>query len=154
MGFTQFQKECLAEHNKLRAKHGAAPLALSAELNKLAQEWAEKLAKTGQLSHRPNNNYGECIYNCSSSDPNFDVSGDKATQTWYSELPKYKWFGKEPSMQEKRGTGHFSQVVWAASKELGMGKVKKGNQIFVVGNYKPAGNMGGQYMDNVRKPTA
>lgn len=41
--------------------------------------------------------------------------------------------------------------MWAASKELGVGKAKKGQQIFVVANYNPPGNMGGEYKENVLK---
>ena len=37
--------------------------------------------------------------------------------------------------------GHFTQVVWAESTELGVGLATDGNKVFVVGQYRPAGNM-------------
>ncbi len=53
------------------------------------------------------------------------------------------------------GTGHFTQVVWKASKTLGIGKAfaKKDGMYctYVVGRYKPAGNMKGEYKENVVK---
>merc|ERR1711971_194480 len=39
----KFRQDSLAAHNSYRAKHGVAALKISAELNALAQEWAEKL---------------------------------------------------------------------------------------------------------------
>lgn len=37
--------------------------------------------------------------------------------------------------------GHFTQVVWKDSTELGVGMASDGNRVFVVGQYRPAGNM-------------
>ena len=50
-------------------------------------------------------------------------------------------------------TGHFSQVVWKASEELGIGKAAddKG-RVYVVANYRPAGNYIGNFAANVLRP--
>jgi hypothetical protein len=46
--------------------------------------------------------------------------------------------------------GHFSQVVWVESTELGVGVAKsKTGQIFVVCNYNPPGNFVGSFAPNV-----
>merc|ERR1712013_689082 len=45
-------------------------------------------------------------------------------------------------------TGHFTQVVWKGSTELGVGVGQKGSKVVVVANYSPPGNSG-QYHDNV-----
>lgn len=37
--------------------------------------------------------------------------------------------------------GHFTQVVWKASTEVGVGIAMVGNAVFVVGQYSPAGNI-------------
>ena len=38
-------------------------------------------------------------------------------------------------------TGHFTQVVWKNSKELGMARAKSSNgSVYVVARYCPAGN--------------
>lgn len=37
--------------------------------------------------------------------------------------------------------GHFTQVVWKDSTELGVGMATTGNKVFVVGQYHPAGNI-------------
>lgn len=53
------------------------------------------------------------------------------------------------------GTGHFTQVVWKESTVLGIGRAesKKGGMkcAYIVGRYKPAGNMGGRFEENVLK---
>ncbi|KAM7392110.1 hypothetical protein PAMP_022745 [Pampus punctatissimus] len=38
-------------------------------------------------------------------------------------------------------TGHFTQVVWKESTKLGVGMATDGRKVFVVGQYRPAGNM-------------
>ena len=53
------------------------------------------------------------------------------------------------------GTGHFTQVVWKASTVLGIGRAegeKNGMKCaYIVGRYKKAGNMMGDFPENVPK---
>lgn len=47
-------------------------------------------------------------------------------------------------------TGHFTQVVWRDSSELGVGMARNRNgEVYVVCNYNPAGNFLGSFVDNV-----
>lgn len=53
------------------------------------------------------------------------------------------------------GTGHFTQVVWKGSTDLGIG-VATGNKhgmkcTYIVARYRPAGNFMGRYQENVLK---
>ena len=50
------------------------------------------------------------------------------------------------------GTGHFTQVVWAGSRKLGVGVSCRDGKVLVVANYDPPGNFGGQFLKNVFKP--
>ena len=50
------------------------------------------------------------------------------------------------------GTGHFSQIVWAASAKLGVGVSSKDGTVIVVANYDPPGNFRGKFIKNVLKP--
>lgn len=52
--------------------------------------------------------------------------------------------------------GHFSQVVWIASTELGIGyydKIGEDGSVCrtIVARYKPAGNGGGAFLENVKQ---
>ena len=53
------------------------------------------------------------------------------------------------------GTGHFTQVVWKESTELGIGRAQSQQNgmecAYIVGRYKPAGNMMGDFPRNVKK---
>ena len=52
-----------------------------------------------------------------------------------------------------RSTGHFTQVVWKGSKELGIARASDNKgRIYVVANYAPAGNFIGDFAANVSRP--
>ncbi|KAH8413384.1 hypothetical protein KR009_010470, partial [Drosophila setifemur] len=139
--YFQFEKEVLDAHNKYRAMHGAPPLTLSPKLNKLATEWAQYLLARNTMQHRQNSGYGENIYMASGG----NLQGTDAVQSWYEEIHHYNW--NNPSFQ--MSTGHFTQVVWKASTELGVGFARRGNTIFIVCNYNPPGNYNNMYRENV-----
>lgn len=48
--------------------------------------------------------------------------------------------------------GHFTQVVWKESTQLGVGMATDGIKVFVVGQYRPAGNTKGSFYQNVLPP--
>merc|ERR1712020_835546 len=145
---SKFRQDSLTAHNTYRAKHGVGALKLNAELNALAQEWADHLIAEGTFEHRPNNKYGENIYMSSGSAAQDQAQG--AVDSWYSEIKDYT-FGKEPSWGGPV-TGHFTQVVWKGSTDVGVAVAQEGSKVVVVANYSPPGNYGGQYVDNVPAP--
>lgn len=146
----EFEKQGLDAHNKYRAKHKVPPLKWSTEIANEAQAWAEKLAKTRSLQH--SNTASErkgCGENIASFSRRFETAGEEATNMWYSEVKDYRF--------DKLGfggnTGHFTQVVWKDSVELGMGRAQTadGRLTFVVARYSPAGNMMNRFQENVFK---
>lgn len=47
-------------------------------------------------------------------------------------------------------TGHFTQMVWKNTQEMGMAMARGLNgKIYVVANYNPRGNVVGKFMANV-----
>lgn len=144
--FSTIQQECLDSHNKCRAKHGVKPLRLNQEICEYSQKWAEKLASSELLEHSGSHQYGENLYYCWNSDPKVVMKGNEPVESWYSEVKTHKYGGK-PRTNE---TGHFTQVVWKDTKELGVGVAKsKSGKVFVVTNYSPPGNFIGKYKENV-----
>ncbi|KAM7392099.1 hypothetical protein PAMP_022734 [Pampus punctatissimus] len=135
MADKSFKQEFLETHNAYRAEHGAPPMSYNKELNAEAQKWADHLLEKGSLGHSDTKD-GENVYNMWSSAP-LKLTGKEAVDSWYSEIKDYNW-----SMPGFSGsTGHFTQVVWKESTELGVGMATDGNKVFVVGQYRPAGNM-------------
>ncbi|XP_067431491.1 GLI pathogenesis-related 2 [Thunnus thynnus] len=140
MADASFKQEFLETHNTYRAKHGAQPLTYNSELNAAAQKWADHLLQIGSMKHRKTEDSkmkdGENISQMSSSAP-LKLTGKEAVESWYNEIKDYNW--SRPGYSDS--TGHFTQVVWKESTELGVGLATDGKKVFVVGQYRPAGNM-------------
>uniref|UniRef100_A0A672LQI0 Cell wall protein PRY3-like n=1 Tax=Sinocyclocheilus grahami TaxID=75366 RepID=A0A672LQI0_SINGR len=130
-----FEAEFLQSHNAYRKQHGAPALTINKNLCRSAQAWAEHLLSITTLKHS-NKDYGENLYYAWSSATK-KLTGHEAVESWYSEIKDYN-FGR-PGFSSK--TGHFTQVVWKDTKEVGVGLATDGNTTFVVGQYLPAGNI-------------
>lgn len=146
-----FVQEMLDAHNRYRAHHQTAGLVHSAELTRGAQKWAEEIASRDRLDHDPESQRsmtGENVaMKYSSAHTNFP--GTSFVDSWYSEAADYKFTGQEDQIE----CGHFTQVVWKASREAGFGRaISKSNKVYVVGRYKPAGNFIGEFTRNVMPP--
>ena len=141
----EFGAEILSAHNRYRSKHGSNKLKWSAEAASKAQTWANHLAKTGSLQHGGSDGMGQNLAYKSGG----QLSGQDVADMWYSEIKHYNF--SRPGFSSN--TGHFTQMVWAATTHVGAGRVVKGNQTFVVANYTPAGNITntGFFEQNVKK---
>ncbi|CAF4737291.1 unnamed protein product [Rotaria sp. Silwood2] len=73
--------------------------------------------------------------------------GSSPTSSWYNEINSYN-FGS-PGFSSS--TGHFTQVIWKGSKQLGIGSAFTSNNrtAYVVANYYPPGNVTGSFSSNV-----
>jgi hypothetical protein len=138
-------KGMVDRHNYWRARVGVGPLAWSDELASYAQAWANELARRGcKMEHRPDKGkwaqqYGENIY-WSSGMKNEPAD---VVNSWASELKDY-----DEEKLQCRGPwyvcGHYTQVVWANTKEVGCGMARCGNAEIWVCNYNPPGNWVGE----------
>lgn len=137
-----FTDAITVRHNFHRKNHKAASLKWNQTIQKFAQQWADKIAAEDRMYHRQPNSYGENIYWISGG----EVNGSSVVDSWYSEIKYYNYSKPGFSMT----TGHFTQVVWAGTTELGCGKAKsKRGGTYVVCNYAPPGNYSGMYVKNV-----
>ena len=146
--YNSFCYEALQTHNHYRKLHQVEPLKLNKDLCKIAEKYSKHLASIGYLEHSDNcyhdDALGENLYFCFGMDP----TGSLVTKNWYSEVKNYKYNG-----DWSNGTGHFTQIVWKESKEVGFGKCKnQKGKTFVVANYYPAGNILGFFKYNVLRP--
>lgn len=143
----QFSHSCSLFSNRFLFFIFYSHFSLNKALCKLSQEWTDTLAAEDRFAHRPNSNYGENIYCLWSSDCNSKMSPKAVCRSWYEEIKEHE-FGVEPKGIFKGG--HFTQMVWKSSQDLGVGigRTKKG-KILVVCNYNPRGNIAGQFTANV-----
>lgn len=74
--------------------------------------------------------------------------GNEMTESWYNERTKYDY--RNPAYQP--GTGHFTQVVWKGSEEVGFGRAQGTSMNFAVAMYYPPGNYMGDFDRNVFPP--
>lgn len=137
----------LKTHNDLRDLHGVPSLKWSPALSKEAQAWAEKLSRNDELRHADKEERkfkGENICRMSN---HYDVTD--AVRIWYSEINSYKYDSPGFSFD----TGHFTQIVWRDTTEIGVGtcKSRDGSLTYIVARYNPAGNVLKKFQENVLK---
>ena len=142
----QVRKDLLDRHNLYRAKHQAPNLERLAALETIAQSYSEKLVTLGYLVHSNNtlngNYIGENLY----FGYNAGYLGTKPVDAWYDEIKDYDFAKSEFTS----GTGHFTQVVWKNSKQVGCGVAcSNKDYCYVTCNYYPGGNYLGQFKTNV-----
>ena len=133
------KQEFIDAHNKWRAEVGVPPLKWSNDLENYAGEWAIINGnKNCKMQHRSDTDYGENLY--WSSGMAFSPKG--AVDSWGSEIEDYHG---EVVGQEKAMVGHYTQIVWRTTTEVGCAAFKCGEALLVVCNYNPAGNWVGQH---------
>ena len=125
LDLTKLREMELYEHNYLLNLHCVPPLILNDELNEIAQNYANKLAKEYKMEHSNQKDrelkdkkgqwVGENLYGISSSATLDYVCGDM-TKAWYDEIIDYNFkTGKSTGV-----TSHFTEVIWKVSKEVGL----------------------------------
>jgi len=140
----------LDQHNIYRCMHGVTKFTWSSTIADKAQEWADN----GEYKHSTSTfrtydgqYHGE---NLAMGSPSISTGARTAFQ-WYAEISETDPYGIVTSFSGV--TGHYTQVVWAASTSLGCGKGKVGALTFWVCQYGPGGNYGGEYSANVNAPS-
>lgn len=131
--------------NKYRLMHAAAPLQLSLDLTKKAELWATRLAKEDKEKIDVNSNYGQNLF---SSKVTEDLVA-RSVRSWYNEIRFYDFHSAKGSLK----SSYFTQLVWVASQEVGIGKAVSGSgKTYIVALFNPPGNKG-DYLHNVKPVT-
>jgi uncharacterized protein YkwD len=129
-------REMLAAHNEVRARIGVAPLSWSEKLAALAQEWADSLVARRQFVHRPKSGYGENLFEITGA----SLSAVQVVNAWASESRSYDY-----ATNNCRGVcGHYTQIVWRDTKEVGCAVGRGAGREVWVCNYAPPGNWSGK----------
>ncbi|OQW92036.1 MAG: hypothetical protein BWK79_15550 [Beggiatoa sp. IS2] len=130
----------VAAHNVWRQKVSVPDLTWSDEAAKVAQGWADSLKEQGcDMKHNPNRGpYGENIYWSSG----FTPTSKDVVDAWGNEISDYNYATN--SCASGKMCGHYTQVVWRDTQQVGCGKASCGNQQIWVCNYSPPGNYIGE----------
>ncbi|MFI6315371.1 CAP family protein [Nocardia fusca] len=148
-GQSNYAQTGLTLHNKYRAKHGSPAMTLNQSLNAAAQKCAQYYAQKQTIDH-------SCPYKNGAGENLAGGAGtwdsvpfvEMGTQMWYDEVKDYDFNNPGFGM----ATGHFTQLVWKASTRLGIGHASVNGYTALVGLYNPAGNVEGQFPQNVARP--
>jgi len=132
------KKVMLEEHKKERATKRIGAL----RWNSALQRQAKRHANRGTMTHIKPKGVGQNIA--------------MGTASAYTPAQLFRlWIGAEKRKYKKAKCpkisysnfgkfGHYTQVMWKKTKYVGCGAAKKGSAMYLVCNYKPAGNMVGQ----------
>jgi uncharacterized protein YkwD len=121
-------------HNRIRADVGVGPVSWSNKLATYAQQWADRLASTGcELEHRPPSGewkqvYGENLFMGTAG--RYGVVD--AVKSWESEKQHYR--GQPLGLSNSADIGHYTQMVWRHSKQIGCAKAECNGNLMVICN--------------------
>ncbi|GAA5870932.1 hypothetical protein JCM3774_003484 [Rhodotorula dairenensis] len=152
-----FVRKCLEEHNTFRATHHADPLIWNTTLQAAAQKWADHCV--WEHSGGKVGPYGENLYAIAPVTQTQPLDPKRGIKGWNDEEEMYDY---EKPTGFTHETGHFTQTVWKATKQLGCaftrcdGILGAGLGGFLVCEYWPGGNMVGDnnkyFRENVLPP--
>lgn len=133
-------KAVLDTHNHYRARFGAAPLS-----------WSSRIA-AGAQAYSAN-----CVFEHSGA----DGLGENLSWNYKSWAAAIRaWMEDEEGLYDfnnpgfSHETGHFSQVVWKATTELGCGASSCGGEPLYMCQYSPPANVEGKFEENVSRPVS
>ena len=133
----------LRKHNEIRTKHNVESLKINNQLNKLAKNYAKNVINNLEYKEPllyKEHSLGENIFISKTG-----LSSEEICEAWYNEHQNYDY----NKNKFQKGTGHFTQLVWKETKEVGFGKIEFGDLLCMVALYYPAGNEFGEFTKNV-----
>lgn len=138
-----FAARMLDLHNSERTAVGVPPLRWNADLAEHSQVYANELARTGQLVHARRDGRTE-RENVSKGLRGWNA--DRLADSWLAE--KHNFIpGTFPSVSRTGNwydVGHFTQIIWPTTVEVGCGMASGRGASWLVCRYLPGGNRDGQ----------
>jgi len=127
--------EMLQAHNSLRSELHLRPMAWSDKLATMAQNWAETLIDRNQFVHSRKPGLGENLFEIDG----FRFPPTDVVRQWASEARDYDY----RSNQCHAVCGHYTQIVWRDTRQVGCGVARGGRREVWVCEYSPPGNLVG-----------
>jgi uncharacterized protein YkwD len=137
-----FAREVLRLHNEERVRMGAPALAWSDGLSADALFWARELARRGTLEHAPYRMRGGAGENLFAG-----TARAYALKTMIGAfIAERRDFvpGRFPDISRTgrwEDVGHYTQMIWAGTRQVGCAQASGGGRDVLVCRYWPAGNI-------------
>ncbi len=132
----------LDAHNAARADFGTAPLSWNSDLAEGAKEWALRLARESRLrhsSHAERQHAGENLWMGTKE----RFAPDRMIAAFTDEKQHFR-AGTFPAVSatgSAKDVGHYTQIVWADTREVGCATARGARFDVLVCRYWPAGNV-------------
>lgn len=135
--------QLLAAHNRYRSEVGVPALIWSDTLSSHAQDWADHLAATGgTLQHSQEAGEGENLWQGTADRFSYtdmvDSWGDEKQYFRPGAFPAVSSTGNWPDV------GHYTQLIWGNTTEVGCGVATVNSSDILVCRYNPPGNYLGE----------
>jgi hypothetical protein len=141
-----FNERLLAAQNAERARVGVSPLRWNDRLAADARSWAKQLAATGRFEHSSDEAgkepEGENLW---AGTPRA-YSPEAMIGLWASEKKDYRpgIFPNNSRSGDVEHVGHYTQLIWRGSDEVGCATAVGTREEFLVCRYSRAGNVYGE----------
>jgi uncharacterized protein YkwD len=145
-GASRLREAMLGGHNDARAALGLPALAWNESLAADARAYAQELARTARFEHsaqpRGNPPQGENLWTGTRRAYSYQemVGHWVAEGRFYRSLP----VPQSSSSGQFGDVGHYTQIVWRATREVGCAEAGNRTDDYIVCRYLPAGNVFGE----------
>ena len=135
----------LAEHNRERERTGVPRLAWNDQLAGQAEAWAQKLAAEGKLRHASEAESGGAGENLWMGTAGY-FAPERMVGAFVNERRFYQHgnFPEVSSTGKWQDVGHYTQLVWRDTREVGCAVARGTGYDVLVCRYWPAGNWMGE----------
>lgn len=137
-----FEQALLQFHNTERGRKGAAPLRWNDTLESQARAWAAKLAAERRMYHssyKARNQAGENLWAGTAG----RFGPDAMMSAFLNERQYFKagQFPEVSSTGKWQDVGHYTQIIWRSTTDVGCAIEAGGGFDFLVCRYWPSGNI-------------
>jgi hypothetical protein len=142
---TSVDQRLLIAHNRERQDLGLEPLTWNPMLAESAQRWADHLASTGRFEHAPENHRNPEGENLWAGTKGY-FGPEAMVDAWIREKKFFRpgVFPDNSTTGRVEDIGHYTQLVWRATTEVGCAEATGTREDVLVCHYAEAGNWRGE----------
>ena len=140
-----FNQRLLIAQNRERLDLGLEPLNWDPALAQSAQRWADYLASTGRFEHAPENHRAPEGENLWAGTRGY-FQPEAMVDAWIREKRFFRpgVFPDNSTTGRVEDVGHYTQLVWRATSEVGCAEAAGAREDILVCRYSEAGNYRGE----------